>query len=100
MHMTIDRTDRDALYDGLMTDLTAIGDIFSHLHNDEPLHAKRLQRRFEVELRINSRSEVLPTYRVGAPTVCAPTSSLEPTEVNANRFAGVAGGQILLDDNA
>jgi hypothetical protein len=22
-----------------MTDLTAIGDIFSHLHNDEPTHA-------------------------------------------------------------
>jgi hypothetical protein len=32
MNMTINRTYRDALYDGLMTDLTAIGDIFSHLH--------------------------------------------------------------------
>jgi hypothetical protein len=35
-----------------MTDLTAIGDIFGHLHNDEPIRAKRLRRRFEVELRL------------------------------------------------
>lgn len=52
MSITINRTYRDALYDGLMNDLTAIGDIFGHLHNDEPLHAKRLRRRFEVELRL------------------------------------------------
>jgi hypothetical protein len=52
MYVTINRRDRDAIYDGLMTDLTAIGDIFSHLHNDEPMHAKRLRRRFEVELRL------------------------------------------------
>jgi hypothetical protein len=52
MYMTINRTYRDAIYDGLMTDLTAIGDIFGHLHNDEPLHARRLWRRFEVELRL------------------------------------------------
>gem|GEM_PF-1209810 len=31
------------------------------------------------ELRVNSRSEILPTYRVGAPVVCAPSSSMEPT---------------------
>jgi hypothetical protein len=30
--------------------------------------------------------------------VCLPIRKMEPTEVNANRFAGVAGGQILLDD--
>jgi hypothetical protein len=52
MYVTINRRDRDAIYDGLMTDLTAIGDIFSHLHNDEPVHAKRLRRRFEVGLQI------------------------------------------------
>ena len=28
------------------------------------------------ELQINSRSEILPTYRVGAPVVCAQTSSM------------------------
>jgi len=52
MYVTINRRDRDAIYDGLMTDLTAIGDIFSHLHNDEPIHAKCLRRRFEAELRL------------------------------------------------
>jgi hypothetical protein len=35
--VTIYRRDRNAIYDGLMTDLTAIGDIFRHLHNDEPM---------------------------------------------------------------
>lgn len=52
MSLTINRTDRDALYDGVMTDLTAVGDIFTNLHNDEPIPAKRLRRRFEVELRL------------------------------------------------
>lgn len=28
-------------------------------------------------VRINSRREILPTYRVGAPVVCAQTSSVE-----------------------
>jgi hypothetical protein len=52
MHVTINRRDRDAIYDGLMTDLSAIGDVFIDLHNDEPASAKRLYRRFEVELRL------------------------------------------------
>jgi hypothetical protein len=72
MYVTINRRDRDAIYDGLMTDLTAIGDIFSHLH-----------------LRVNSRSEVLPTYRVGAPTVCAQTSSVDSSRLRLNRRARV-----------
>lgn len=52
MCVTINRRDRDAIYDGLMTDLAAIGDVFIDLHNDEPASAKRLYRRFEVELRL------------------------------------------------
>lgn len=52
MSLTINRTDRDALYDSLVTDLSAIGDISIDLGNDEPTHAKRLRRRFEVELRL------------------------------------------------
>jgi hypothetical protein len=52
MHVTINRRDRDAIYDGLMTDLSAIGDVFIDLHNDESASAKRLYRRFEVELRL------------------------------------------------
>jgi hypothetical protein len=52
MHVTINRRDRDAIYDRLMTDLSAIGDVFIDLHNDEPASAKRLYHRFEVELRL------------------------------------------------
>jgi hypothetical protein len=52
MHVTINRRVRDAIYDGLMTDLSAIGDVFIDLHNDEPASARRLYRRFEVELRL------------------------------------------------
>jgi hypothetical protein len=52
MSITINRRYRDAIYDGLMTDLSAIGDIFSHLHNDEPAKARRLHHRFEAELRL------------------------------------------------
>lgn len=52
MNMTINRTERDALYDGVMTDLTALDDIYTHLHHDEPAHARRLYRRFAVELRL------------------------------------------------
>jgi plasmid stabilization system protein ParE len=52
MSITINRRYRDAIYDGLMTDLTAIGDIFTHLHNDEPANAQRLHRRFAAELRL------------------------------------------------
>lgn len=52
MHMTINRTGRDAIYDGLLTDLSAVGDIFGHLQGGEPVKAKRLWRRFEVELRL------------------------------------------------
>jgi len=52
MSLTINRRYRGALYDGLMTDFTAIGDIFSHLHNNEPAHARRLHRRFAAELHL------------------------------------------------
>ncbi len=52
MSMTINRRYRDALYDGLMTDLTAHSDIFTHLHNDEVTEAKRLHHRFRGELRL------------------------------------------------
>lgn len=52
MNLTITRTERDALYDSLVAELSAVGDISIDLHNDEPAHAKRLRRRFEVELRL------------------------------------------------
>lgn len=52
MNLTINRADRDALYDALVRDMTALDDIYTHLHNDEPAHARRLHRRFAVELRL------------------------------------------------
>jgi hypothetical protein len=52
MSMTINRRYRDALYAGLMADLTALDDIVTHLRNDEPSNAKRLRNRFDVELRL------------------------------------------------
>ena len=64
----------------------------------EPEQAKTLLAILIADLRINSRAEVLPTYRVGAPTVCAPTSSVEPTRLNANRLASLPGGRISLND--
>jgi site-specific DNA recombinase len=60
--------------------------------------AKALLRILIARLQVNSRAEILPTYRVATPTVCAHTSSMEPTEVNANRFASLAGGRMSLDD--
>jgi hypothetical protein len=52
MGMTINRRYRNALYDGLMTDLSAHSDIFTHLRNDEATEAKRLHHRFKGELRL------------------------------------------------
>ncbi len=37
------------------------------------------------ELRVNSRNEILPTYRVIDPSVCAPTSSVVPTHYEPHR---------------
>ena len=52
MGMTINRRHRDALYDGLMTDLTAHSDLFTLLRGDEVVEAKRLHHRFKGELRL------------------------------------------------
>lgn len=52
MGMTINRPYRDALYDGLMTDLTAHGDILTYLQHDEATEAKRLHHRCKAELRL------------------------------------------------
>jgi hypothetical protein len=52
MVMTITRGYRDALYDGLMMDLTAHGDIFTLLHDGEVTEARRLHHRFKSGLRL------------------------------------------------
>ncbi len=77
--------------------LRAVADQLDHvIEHGEPEQAKALLAILIAELRVNSRNEILPTYRVGAPVVCAPNSSVEPTEVNANRAAKVPGGVVSL----
>jgi hypothetical protein len=49
----------------------------------EPEQAKALLAILIADLRVNSRAEVIPTYRVGTPVVCAPTSSVGP--IGSNR---------------
>jgi hypothetical protein len=66
------------------------------LANGESEQAKALLAILTAELHVNSRSEILPAYRVGAPVVCAPSSPVEPTKVNATRVAPVGGGHISL----
>ena len=40
-------------------------------------HTKALLRILIAELRVNSRAEILPTYRIATPTVYATNSSVE-----------------------
>lgn len=81
------------------TALKAVVDQLGHIiATGDPDRAKALLRVLIAELRVNSRSEVLPTYRVGAPVVCAQTSSVEPAYLKSNRFALLSGGHMALDD--
>lgn len=58
--------------------LQAVADQLEHvIAHGQPEQAKALLAILIADLRINSRAEVLPTYRVGAPVVCAPTSTVE-----------------------
>ena len=48
------------------------------IRQGNPEHTKALLLRVLIqELRVNSRAEILPTYRIVAPMVCATTSSVE-----------------------
>jgi hypothetical protein len=51
------------------------------LATGDPDRTKALLRTLIAELHVNSRSEILPTYRVGAPVVCAQTSSVARTGI-------------------
>jgi hypothetical protein len=55
-----------------------VADQLDHtIAHGEPEQAKALLAILIAELRVNSCAEVLPTYRLSTPTVCAPTSSVE-----------------------
>lgn len=56
------------------------------IRQGNPEHTKALLRVLIQELRVNSRAEILPTYRIATPTVCATTSSVERTWRRANRL--------------
>ncbi len=66
-------------------DAAALRAVADHLdqviEHGEPEQAKALLAILVAELRVNSRNEILPTYRVGAPVVCAPNSSVEPAGI-------------------
>jgi len=65
--------------------LRAVADHLDHvIAHAEPEQAKALLAILIADLRINSRTEVLPTYRVGAPVVCARASSVGETALCAN----------------
>jgi len=62
--------------------LQAVADNLEHtIAHGQPEQAKALLAILVAELRVNSRAEALPTYRLDAPAVCAPTSSVEPTGI-------------------
>jgi hypothetical protein len=68
--------------------LGAVADNLDQLiARDEPERAKALLATLIVELRVNSRSEILPTYPVGVPVVCAPNSSVELVGLEPTTFA-------------
>jgi len=62
--------------------LHAVADQLAHvIVNGDTDQTKALLRILIADLRVNSRNEILPTYRVGAPVVCAQTSSVEPAGI-------------------
>ncbi len=68
-------TDTDASLDP--ASLAAVADqLRDTLARSEPEQTKALLRLLIKELRVNSRSEILPTYRIVTPEVCATPSSV------------------------
>ena len=52
MRITINRTERDALYAELLTDLAGVGDIYHVLHSGDVDAARDLWRSYEAEFRL------------------------------------------------
>ena len=62
------------------TELTAVANrLESVIQDGSPEKSKALLRLLIKELKVNGRSEILPTYRVVTPEVCATTSSVGGT---------------------
>ncbi|MGH3030605.1 MAG: recombinase family protein, partial [Gaiellaceae bacterium] len=61
-------------------DLEAVADQLEHtIAKADPRHAKALLRLLIKDLRVNRKSEILPTYRIVTPEVCALPSSVGGT---------------------
>jgi hypothetical protein len=61
-------------------DLAAVADnLEATVATAEPRQAKALLRLLIKDLRVNARSEILPTYRIVTPAVCALPSSVGGT---------------------
>jgi hypothetical protein len=69
--------------------LAAVADRLEHViaHGD-PKQAKALLRLLVKDLRVNSRKEILPTYRIVGDTVCALPSSVERTGIEPGADLG------------
>ena len=60
--------------------LATIADVIEAvLAEGDPHKAKGLLRLKIEELRVNGREEILPTYRLPTPAVCAMSEKVEPT---------------------
>lgn len=57
------------------------------IRQGNPEHTKALLRILIQELRVNSRAEILPTYRIATPMVCATTTSVELVGLEPTTFA-------------
>jgi chromosome condensin MukBEF ATPase and DNA-binding subunit MukB len=52
MAITINREQRDAIYQEILTDLNGVGDIWIALHSEDYETARRFRRRFEDDMRL------------------------------------------------
>ena len=78
----------DALRDALKT----------ALEDGTPTRIKPVLQAMIDGIRIDARDQIEPTFRV--PAVRVESGYMEPTEVNANRFASLVGGRMSLDEGS
>lgn len=62
------------------------------LDDGGPMRVKAVLQELTDEIRIHGRDAIEPTFLI--PAVRLPSGTMEPTEVNTNRFALVSGGRL------
>jgi hypothetical protein len=83
-------TQRRAEWDSLRSTLRAA------LNESAPTDAKTALHTLIDQIRVDARDHIEPTFRI--PAVRIDYGYMEPTRLNANRFASLAGGRMSLDD--